>query len=67
MVYKLKVYRYGGTIDSYTTKDIEDLRRYYSENWKWYEGQGDCYCAVLKNGKKLSISETIKTLAKDYE
>lgn len=63
-MYELKVYVRYMVIDTFVTDNLEDLRKYYVENWIYSEEYNDCYCAVFVNGRELNISEKIAILEK---
>ena len=60
MKYKINIWQYHTIIDTYESDKIEEVLRWYEENYKWIFDMGNCSFDVLKDNEVLTFKEINK-------
>ena len=60
MKYKIEIWIYHSIRETYENDDIEEVLKWYKDNWKSRYDYGGCSFSLLKNNEELSFKEINK-------
>ena len=56
--FKIEIWIYGSITDTYTNTSINEVLKWFKENWKCCYDNGGCAFYVYEDGRVLSFNET---------
>lgn len=57
MKYKINIWQYHNIIDTYENDKIEEVLKWYEENYKWTYEMGNCSFDVLIDNEALTFEQ----------
>lgn len=60
MKYKIEIWQWHSITETYESDDINEILKWYKENWDYCYQCGNCTFSVYKNDKNMTFDELNK-------
>ena len=55
--WKIEIWEYHYVVDSYESNSINEVLKWFRQNWLWSYDNGNCAFEVYKNNNELTFDE----------
>lgn len=55
--WQIDIWQYHNVVDSYENNNIEEVLKWFRQNWLWSYDNGNCSFDVYKNDRLLTFDE----------